>query len=132
MATIKRFEEMEVWQIARELCKKVYQLSTKGIFAKDFGLRNQINDAAGSAMDNIAEGFGRAGKYEFTQFLGISNGSACEVKSQLYRALDKKYITQQEFDETYNIADTLNNKLGSFMNYLNKTELKGEKFRNRK
>jgi len=132
MATIKRFEDLEVWQIARELCKNVYELSTKGIFAKDFNLRNQINDAAGSSMDNIAEGFGRAGKREFIQFLGISNASACEVKSQLYRANDKNYITQQEFDETYALADTPNNKLGSFINYLNKSELSGEKFKNRK
>jgi len=132
MATVKRFEDLEVWQLAKNLCKKIYEISTKGLFAKDFNSKNQINDAAGSAMDNIAEGFGRAGKYEFIQFLCISNGSVCEVKSQLYRALDKEYITQQEFDEIYALADTLNNKLGSFINYLNKSETKGTKFKNRK
>ena len=131
MATIKKFEDLEVWQIARDLCRSVYDLSGKGNFSRNFALRNQIQASSGSAMDNIAEGFGRAGKKEFIQFLGISNGSTCEIKSQLYRALDQKYISITEFEESYNLADKLNNKLGSFISYLNKSDIKGEKFRNR-
>jgi four helix bundle protein len=88
MATITKFEDLEVWQIARTLSRLIYSLSAKGNFSKDYALKNQIHSSSGSAMDNIAEGFGRAGKIEFIQFLGFSNGSACEVKSQLYRALD--------------------------------------------
>jgi four helix bundle protein len=132
MSTVKRFEDLEVWQIARELSKLIYTLTYKGDFVKDFTLRNQIRASSGSAMDNIAEGFGRAGKKEFVQFLGISNGSTCEIKSQLYRALDQKYIIQTEFEQTYYLCEKLNNKLGSFMSYLNKSDIKGEKFRDSK
>ena len=131
MATIKKFEDLDVWKIARELSKRVYILTRNAEFFKDFALKNQIHASSGSAMDNIAEGFGRAGNLEFVNFLSISNGSANEVKSQLYRAIDNNYITKIEFDETYNLAETLNNKLGSFMNYLNTSGVKGEKFKNR-
>lgn len=83
-------------------------------------------------MDNIAEGFGRGSRLEFIQYLGISNGSTEEVKSQLYRALDYDYITQEEFDTGYELATKLNNKLGSFINYLNSSDYQGKKFQNRK
>jgi four helix bundle protein len=129
MATIKRFEDLEYWQSARQLAKVVFELSNKGPFAKDFGHKNQINDAAGSSADNIAEGFGRAGKLEFVNFLSFACGSANEVKSQLYRALDKNYITQIEFDAAYEIADKTTGKIGSMIQYLNQSLIKGEKFK---
>lgn len=92
MAVIKRFEDLEVWQIARELCNYIFMLTSKGEFSKDISLKNKIRNSSGSSMDNISEGFGRGGKIEFIHFLSISNGSANEVKSQLYRALDFKNI----------------------------------------
>ena len=93
MATIKRFEELMIWKKARILCSEIHVLISVAPFSKDYKLKEQINGASGSIMDNIAEGFGRQGKLEFIQFLIYASGSACETKSQLYRALDRNYIT---------------------------------------
>jgi len=131
MATIKRFEDIEAWQKAKELSKEIYTVSSKGLFSKDYKLKDQINSASGSAMDNIAEGFGRGSRNEFVNFLSISNGSLNEVKSQLYRALDREYITQEEFDTLYEMADNASNKTGSYMNYLNASTISGQKFKDR-
>lgn len=132
MATIRKFEILEVWQIAREICRFVRDVTLKDQFSRNFTLKDQIQRSSGSAMDNIAEGFGRGSRLEFIQYLGISNGSTEEVKSQLYRALDYDYITQEEFDTGYELATKLNNKLGSFINYLNSSDYQGKKFQNRK
>ena len=129
MATIKRFEDLEIWKIARQLCKFIYKITSKGNFTKDFTLRNQIRDSSGSSMDNIPEGFGRAGKKEFIYFLSISNGSSNEVKSQLYRALDQNYINEEEFREGYELADKLSKKTGSLIKYLNSSDYRGKKFK---
>lgn len=129
MATVKKFEDLEIWQTARILCQIVDRI-TEGIqYKKNYGLKYQMQDSSGSAMDNIAEGFGRAGKYEFRQFLSVSNGSVSEIKSQLYRSLDQKLISESEFSEGFELADKLSNKIGSFINYLINTDIKGEKFR---
>ena len=86
---INKFEDLGVWQEARELCKEVYSLISEAEFSKDYALLNQINRSSGSVMDNIAEGFGRSGNKEFIQYLSVSKASCMEVKSQLYRALDR-------------------------------------------
>lgn len=132
MATVKRFEDLEVWQKARLLAKEVYKITCEGKFARDYKLRDQINSAAGSAMDNIAEGFERGGRAEFINFLTFSKGSAGEVKSQLYRALDRGYINQTKFDELYALADEVCRKDSRLIDYLNKSEFKGTKFKERK
>ncbi len=106
MATITTFEELGIWQKARELCKEIWALTQKDRFAKDFGLKDQINRSSGSCMDNIAEGFERDGTKEFVQFLSISKGSIGETRSQLYRALDRGHITQEEFDQASTCART--------------------------
>jgi len=93
MATIQRFEDLEVWKLARELAFDIYTTTLKGTFAKDNDLKWQIRKSSGSVMDNIAEGFERDGRKEFIQFLSISNGSVGESRSQLYRALDRKHLT---------------------------------------
>ena len=129
MATIKRFEDLEVWQKARELCNLIYPLTLKDSFAKDFKLRDQINGSSGSVMDNIAEGFERDGKGEFRHFLSISKGSCGEVRSQLYRAIDRKHITQMEFDSVFIRCEELSKQLSSFISYLNSCEYKGRKYK---
>lgn len=112
MTTIRTFEDIEAWQLARRLSKEIYTVSTTGNFAKDFRFKDQINDASGSVLDNIAEGFGRGGRNEFINFLGIASGSLNETKSQLYKALDRNYIPLETFSTLYELADLTGNKLG--------------------
>jgi len=95
MATFQRFEDMEVWQKARELCQNIFMITERENFNRDFKLKNQINSSSGSIMDNVAEGFDRGSTAEFIYFLGIAKGSAAEVRSQLYRALDRNYISSK-------------------------------------
>jgi four helix bundle protein len=125
---IKRFEELEVWQDARELCKYVFELSSKEPFCKDFKLRDQIRDSSGSVMDNIAEGFERGGNKEFIQFLYISKGSCGETRSQGYRAFDRSYILQEELDSLIKLTETESIKIAHLIRYLTNSEMKGAKF----
>ena len=101
MATFKRFEDIKAWQKARELTNLIYQVTGDGRFAKDLGLRNQIQRASVSIMANIAEGFARRSDKEFANFLNISRGSAAETQSHLYVALDLGYIDQDTFSKLY-------------------------------
>lgn len=130
MAKIQRFEDLQVWQLAREICADVWHILENSSLVKDFELKNQMSRSCGSIMDNIAEGFERNGRREFIQFLSIAKGSCGELKSQLYRCLDKKHINQTKFDELYQKADAENKMLGSFMSYLNSSTNKGSKFGN--
>ncbi len=98
MATVKRFEDLEIWQLARQLSKEIFELTKSGDLSKDFKLRDQMRSSSGSTMDNIAEGFERNGNKEFSQFLSIAKGSNGELRSQLTRIFDREYITQTEFD----------------------------------
>ena len=95
---VRRFEDLEVWQKAKDLSVQIYRVTQDGRFGGDYGLRNQIRRAAVSVMSNIAEGFDRYSRAEFRQFLSISRGSASEVRSQLHLALALGYLTQAEFD----------------------------------
>lgn len=113
-----RFEELPCWQRARELCQAVLGLISSGPFARDFALKDQIWRAAGLVMDNIAEGFDDFSSKEFLKFLGYSLRSGSEVQSQLYRALDCKYIDQGQFDNVYEIATDCRVQIRSFMKYL--------------
>lgn len=132
MATITRFEDLEIWLSAREFAKAIFQTYTSSEnFNKDFELKNQINSSSGSVMDNIAEGFERGSRNEFVNFLSFGKASAAESKSQLYRALDRIYISQNEFESLYLKADTVCKKIGAFMKYLNSTDHQGSKFKNR-
>jgi len=128
MAHYTAFEDLPIWQHARQICKDVYALTMKGSFAKDFSLKDQINRSSGSCMDNIAEGFERDGNKEFKQFLAISKGSIGETRSQLYRALDREHITQEEFDTVFYKCKNESRDIGSFMRYLRDSEKKGNKF----
>jgi four helix bundle protein len=128
MTTIKNFEDLRCWQTARELCQLIYKFTRKEKFSKDFSLVNQIRNSSGSAMDNIAEGFDRAGNKEFIQFLAVSRGSTSEVKSQLNRALNQEYINDNEFKQAYDLANQTSKEITNFILYLKKSNLKGFKF----
>lgn len=129
MAAFSQFEDIIAWQKARVLCKQINGYTLKGLFAKDFKLVGQIKSSSGSAMDNIAEGFERGGNREFIQFLAISKGSVGETCSQLYRVLDNKYISKEEFQKAYNLADEVGKLTGALMKHLKSSELKGSKYK---
>jgi four helix bundle protein len=131
MATITRFEDLEIWQLARNLSKKVYALTYKEPLASDFRLRDQMRGSSGSIMDNIAEGFERGSRLEFINSLSISKGETGELKSQFYRALDNAYISDFNFKELYDEADILTKKTTNFITYLNASKFRGQKFKNR-
>ena len=115
---IKRFEDIEAWQLARELTSKVYAATRTGAFAKDFCLKDQIRDAAGSAMHNIAEGFDGGSHPEFARFLSYAQRSCTEVQSELYVALDQEYLSPAEFQDIYEHANRARSKIGAFIKYL--------------
>lgn len=129
MATISKFEDLEVWQKARILNKNVYEIINGRQFSKDYRLREQMNGSCGSIMDNLAEGFERGGTKEFVYFLGVAKGSAGEVRSQLYRALDRKYIGNEKFNDLYKMAEQISRMINGLISYLNKTKYRGEKFK---
>ncbi|WP_445454977.1 four helix bundle protein [Flavobacterium sp. HNIBRBA15423] len=128
MATINTFEELDIWQLSREIGQDVWDLFEKTTLGKDFELRNQMNRSSGSIMDNIAEGFERNGRREFINFLSYSKGSCGELRSQLYRALDRNHISKEEFEFLKNKTITESKKIGAFMSYLVKSDNKGSKF----
>ncbi|MFT3843647.1 MAG: four helix bundle protein [Lacibacter sp.] len=132
MATITKFEELDMWQKSRLLSKDIFFHIETGGLKKDYKLIEQINAASGSIMDNIAEGFERGSKLEFINFLSYSKGSAGEVKSQLYRAFDRNYLTEEKFKDFYNRTDEITKMITSFISYLNKANIKGQKFKDRR
>jgi four helix bundle protein len=119
---IERFEEIEAWQLARELTRKVYCVTNSPAFTKDLGLKRQIQDAAGSSMQNIAEGFDSETNAEFVRFLRYAKRSCSEVQSELYVALDEKYISPEEFKDIYEQAGRTRAAFRGFINYLRKYE----------
>jgi len=131
MATITKFEDLEIWQLARLQTNDFDKLVETTSLARDFELRNQMNASSGSVMDCIAEGFERSGNNEFKNFLVISKGSNGEFRSQLFRCLDRKHIPQEIFDELYTKNITLGNKLMSFITYLQNSTYKGQRYRNK-
>lgn len=118
MATITRFEDIEAWKTARQLANLIYDVTDREPFARDYGLKDQIRRAAVSVMSNVAEGFESRTQALFIDLLGRAKGSAGEVRSQLYIALDRKYITEEQFDEAYDLADKASRQIYRFMSYL--------------
>ena len=122
------FEELHVYQRARELTNSVYEVSRKGEFARDFGLVDQIRRASVLIMSNIAEGFERGAKTEFIQFLFIAKGSCGEVRAQLQIATDQGYISNREFEQMNDLARRISGMLSNFIAHLQKSDYPGEKF----
>ena len=129
MATIERFEDLDIWKEARLLSKEIIWLSKNTELKTDYKLRDQIKNASGSVMDNIAEGFERDGNLEFRQFLSIAKGSAGESRSQLYRIYDSEYISEEELSSLVNRYLNLSKRIANFIIYLNKNEFKGNKYK---
>jgi four helix bundle protein len=128
MATITRFEDLEIWKEARRLAKEIHLITVETDLKNDFRFRDQIKASSGSVMDNIAEGFERNGNLEFRQFLSIAKGSAGETRSQLYRVLDYNYIDVVKFGILKTDFENLSGKINNFISYLNKKDFKGTKF----
>ena len=130
MAYAKNFKELMVWQKARLICQEVYHLINSEPCKRDFALREQLNRSSGSVMDNIAEGFDRDGKKEFIHFLSIAKGSAAEAQSQIIRAHDRGYLTDDEFNLLEIKIIEISKMIGGLMKYLRQSDIKGAKFRN--
>jgi four helix bundle protein len=122
MATIRRFEDLECWQKARKLANAIYDPTEQPRFAKDYKLRDQIQGAAGSVMHNIAEGFDSGSNPEFIRFLKMSRRSASEIQSELYLALDRKYIALEQLDAAYKLATEAKQLINAFIAYLRKNK----------
>ncbi|HRQ24780.1 MAG TPA: four helix bundle protein [Anaerolineales bacterium] len=118
MTTAKRFEDLEVWQRAKDLTNLIYKHSTDGAFSRDFGLRDQMRRAAVSIMSNIAEGFESQTQASFIKYLGHAKGSAGELRAQLYIAKEQGYITAEHFSEIFTLAEICSKQLARFIQYL--------------
>lgn len=122
------FEELEIWQRARTLSNSIFEATKAKGFDRDFELVRQITHSSGSCMNNIAEGYERGGNKELIQFLFISKGSIGETRSQLYRAMDRNYISEDEFGVLKNDCLEISRQISGFIKYLKQSEFKGEKF----
>jgi four helix bundle protein len=131
MATVERFEELETWQLARQLYVKIIPIADVIRSKREYRFAEQMKSASGSIMDNIAEGFDRCSRKEFINSLGIANGECGEVRSQLYRALDDKYISEELFSEVIKLAEKVGAKIGKLIIYLNGSGHAGLKFKGR-
>jgi four helix bundle protein len=129
MSTFQSFEDIEAWQKARELTRRVYEVSEVGAFARDFGLRDQMRRASVSVLSNIAEGFERSGTGEFIQFLSAAKGSAGEVRAQLYVALDRNYVDVPTFQELNQLASQVSRMISGLMAYLKQSGIRGTKYK---
>jgi four helix bundle protein len=118
--------------VGQDICKKIYPLTLKDPIKKEYRLADQMKRSSGSIMDNIAEGFDRGGRLEFINSLVIARGESGKLKSQLYRCLDNNFINQELFNDLYSQIDQLIRKISAFIDYLNKSAIKGQKFKDRK
>lgn len=118
MATVRRFEDLDVWKLSREIVNNIYDLTNKSAFSKDYALRNQIRRSAIGILSNIAEGFESGSDKQFARYLKIAKGSAGETRAQIYVAFDQRYISQNEFSITKEKLDICSKKLSRLISYL--------------
>jgi len=121
MTKVRRFEDLICWQKARALANTIHELTCRAAFSKDFKLRDQILDAAGSVMHNIAEGNDAGTDPEFIRFLKMARRSSSEVQSELYLALDRKYIAESDLKQAYEQADEAKRLINGLIAYLRKS-----------
>ncbi|WP_305983379.1 four helix bundle protein [Roseivirga thermotolerans] len=129
MALINKIGDLKIWQGARVLDKLVFEFLYNNSYLKDYDLKNQVNSASGSIMDNIAEGFGRGGNKEFRQFLTVARGFCAEVRSQVIRATDRNYTTIDQSKELLEKLELVTKTINGFIKYLYNTDLKGSKYK---
>ena len=129
MAAVRDFEELAIFQKARELSQKIYPVTNREGFKSDYRFVQQIRAAAGSIMDNIAEGFERTGNKEFLNFLYIAKGSCGEVRSQLIRANDIGYLTPEEYEELYSDCRKLSASIMNFIKEIKTSDITGAKYK---
>ena len=120
MGAVSRFEELKAWQKARVLTKRVYEVTSRGEFAKDYGLARQIQRAAVSVMSNIAEGFERGNRREFHQFLFVAKASCAEVRSELYISFDVGYLSRDELRDLLALAEEVSRIIGGLRSSVSK------------
>ncbi len=123
------FEDLDIWKQAREICKQVYKITNHAQFANDLRFCSQIRSSSGSIMDNIAEGFEREGNKEFINFLFIAKGSCGELRSQLSRAYDCNYISEDEFNILKEAAINISIGISNFIKYLRNSNYTGSKYK---
>ncbi len=123
------FEDLPIWQKARDLAKYIFEITSEEPFSKDFRFRDQIRASSGSVMDNISEGFERSGNKEFAQFLYIAKGSCGETRSQSYRALDCNYITQETLEKLKEKTTEISSEIAGLIKYLKNSDYKGSKYK---
>ena len=128
MGEISKIEDLRIWQNARTISRMIYAITRREEFVKDFRFVQQIRAAAGSIMDNIAEGFGRGGNKEFLQFLSIARGSSQELLSQIYRAYDAQYINEEEFTDCRQLINNTSVMIHNLMEQIKKSDIKGVKY----
>ncbi len=129
MAAFQKFEDIDAWQQARKLTRQIYKVTSDEVFSRDFNLCNQLRRASISIMSNIAEGYERDGNNEFIQFLSIAKGSVGEVKSQLYIALDQRYIDEQLFEQLSEKLSHIAGMISKLMKYLRQSNIRGTKYK---
>jgi len=127
--TIQNFEDLNVWQRSRELVKLIYELTKNKLFSRDYSLTDQIKRSSVSVLSNIAEGFERGSNKEFIQFLYIAKGSCGEVRSQLYVALDQKYVSEGDFSKTKEFCLKISGMINNLISYLKTSNIKGAKYK---
>jgi four helix bundle protein len=128
MALASKFEELEIWQLARKQANDIFLLYKEGLFSKDYSLKNQINASSGSVMDNIAEGFERSGNKEFINFLLIAKASNGEVRAQLHRGSDRNYISSETYTILLSNNKTISVKITSLIKHLKNSEKLGFRY----
>ena len=126
---VEKFEDLRIWQMARELCKEVYLHTDKKPWKMDTRFMQQIRAAAGSIMDNIAEGYERDGNKEFIQFLYVAKGSCGEVRSQIVRATDLKFLNHADAKKLYNSCVELSSAIAAFIKSLKQSSIAGAKYK---
>jgi four helix bundle protein len=125
--TIRKFEDLDVWKNARELCRKIREVINTTDLVKEYSMKNQILGSSGSVMDNIAEGFERDGNKEFIQFLYISKGSLGETRSQIHRCFDSGYLSEFRYNDLINDCQNLSGQISNLITYLQKSDIQGLK-----